>query len=48
MTQPSEGQRKQQLVKELEQLEKDMFYVEWQDGYQIKRFLENLISALKG
>ena len=47
MTQPSNGQLKQQLLKELEQLEHDGHLVDWMDGYQIKSFLYELINVLK-
>lgn len=47
MTQPSDGQRRGQLHKELADLEHLMQYVDWMDGYSIKRILEELLVTLR-
>lgn len=48
MIQPSDGQRRQQLISALNDLEASLWHVEWHDGYEIKRVLEQLIRILKG
>jgi hypothetical protein len=48
MTQPSEGQRRQQMIDRIDDLIRDAERVEWHDANEVRDFIITLMHTLKG